>query len=152
MRILHTADWHIGQTLNGWSREYEHQVFCDALRDVIVTEGVDALLIAGDVFDGINPSGEAQRLLYGAIAGFLRANPRLQIVITAGNHDPAQRLEAPEAVLNELGVHVLGTLRRENRQLRSALESRHQVVGESTGLRQIADQVRRAPASSATGS
>ena len=113
MRILHTADWHIGQTLNGWSREYEHQVFCDALRDVIVTEGVDALLIAGDVFDGINPSGEAQRLLYAAIAGFLRANPRLQIVITAGNHDPAQRLEAPEAVLNELGVHVLGTLRRD---------------------------------------
>lgn len=112
MRILHTADWHIGQTLNGWSREYEHQVFCDALCDVIVTEGVDALLIAGDVFDGINPSGEAQRLLYAAIAGFLRANPRLQIVITAGNHDPAQRLEAPEAVLNELGVHVLGTLRR----------------------------------------
>lgn len=113
MRILHTADWHIGQTLNGWSREYEHQAFCDALRSVIVTEGVDALLIAGDVFDGINPSGEAQRLLYAAIAGFLRANPRLQIVITAGNHDPAQRLEAPEAVLNELGVHVLGTLRRD---------------------------------------
>lgn len=63
MRILHTADWHIGQTLNGWSREYEHQaVFCDALRDVIVAEGVDALLITGDVFDGINPSGEAERL------------------------------------------------------------------------------------------
>lgn len=113
MRILHTADWHIGQTLNGWSREYEHQVVCDALCDVIVAEGVDALLIAGDVFDGINPSGEAQRLLYAAIAGFLRVNPRLQIVITAGNHDPAQRLEAPEAVLNELGVHVLGTLRRD---------------------------------------
>lgn len=113
MRILHTADWHIGQTLNGWSREYEHQTFCDALRNVIVTERIDALLIAGDVFDGINPSGEAQRLLYAAIAGFLRASPQLQIVITAGNHDPAQRLEAPEAVLNALGVHVLGTLRRD---------------------------------------
>jgi exonuclease SbcD len=113
MRILHTADWHIGQTLNGWSREYEHQTFFDALRNVIVTERIDALLIAGDVFDGINPSGEAQRLLYAAIAGFLRANPRLQIVITAGNHDPAQRLEAPEAVLNALSVHVLGTLRRD---------------------------------------
>lgn len=111
MRILHTADWHIGQTLNGWSRDFEHQAFFDALRDVIVTESVDVLLIAGDVFDGINPSGEAQRLLYAAIAGFLRANPKLQIVITAGNHDPAQRLEAPEAVLNALGVHVLGTLR-----------------------------------------
>ena len=55
MHILHTADWHIGQTLNGWSRDFEHQAFFDALRDVIVTESVDVLLIAGDVFDGINP-------------------------------------------------------------------------------------------------
>lgn len=111
MRILHTADWHIGQTLNGWTREHEHRAFLENLRDLIVTERIDALLVAGDVFDGINPSGEAQRLLYEAIAGFHSANPRLQIVMTAGNHDPAQRLEAPEAVLTALGVHVIGTLR-----------------------------------------
>ncbi|MFW8642427.1 exonuclease subunit SbcD [Rhizobium beringeri] len=86
--------------------------FFESVRDVIVTERIDVLLIAGDVFDGINPSGEAQRLLYAAIAGFLRVNPKLQIVMTAGNHDPAQRLEAPEALLKALGVHVLGTLRR----------------------------------------
>lgn len=112
MRILHTADWHIGQTLNGWSRDHEHRAFLDRLLDVILAEDVDALLVAGDVFDGINPSGEAQRLLYGAIARMVRSCPHLQIILTAGNHDPAQRLEAPEAVLNELGVHVLGTLRR----------------------------------------
>lgn len=115
MRILHTADWHIGQTLNGWSREHEHRSFFATLCEVIARERVDALLVAGDVFDGINPSGESQRLLYGAIAAFLRVNPRLQIVMTAGNHDPAQRLEAPEAILNELGVHVLGTLRQDAR-------------------------------------
>jgi exonuclease SbcD len=112
MRILHTADWHIGQTLNGWSRDLEHRAFLDRLQDVILAEDVDVLLVAGDVFDGINPSGEAQRLLYGAIARMVRLRPHLQIILTAGNHDPAQRLEAPEAVLNELGVHVLGTLRR----------------------------------------
>ncbi|MFC3061675.1 exonuclease subunit SbcD [Paenirhodobacter populi] len=112
MRILHTADWHIGQTLNGWSREHEHRTFLEGLRDLILSGRIDALLVAGDVFDGINPSGEAQRLLYAAIADFLRANPRLQIVMTAGNHDPAQRLEAPEAVLAALGVHVIGTLRQ----------------------------------------
>ncbi|MFW8584120.1 exonuclease subunit SbcD [Rhizobium beringeri] len=95
MRILHTADWHIGQTLNGWSREYEHGAFFESVRDVIVTERIDVLLIAGDVFDGINPSGEAQRLLYAAIAGFFAVNPKLQIVMTAGNHDPAQRLRRP---------------------------------------------------------
>jgi exonuclease SbcD len=112
MRIVHTADWHIGQTLNGWSRDYEHRAFLDQLHDLILSENVDVLLVAGDVFDGINPSGEAQRLLYGAIARMVRSCPHLQIILTAGNHDPAQRLEAPEAVLNELGVHVLGTLRR----------------------------------------
>lgn len=113
MRILHTADWHIGQTLNGWSRDREHTAFLNALRELIVAEDADALIVAGDVFDGINPSGEAQRLLYGALAGFVRARPGLQIILTAGNHDPAQRLEAPEAVLAELGVHVLGTLGRD---------------------------------------
>jgi len=80
---------------------------------VIVAEDADALIVAGDIFDGINPSGEAQRLLYGALAGFVRARPGLQIILIAGNHDPAQRLEAPEAVLAELGVHVLGTLGRD---------------------------------------
>lgn len=112
MRIIHTADWHIGQTLNGWSRETEHKEFLQQLQGLIVSEQADVLMVSGDIFDGINPSGEAQRLLYGAIAQMLRAIPGLQIILTAGNHDPAQRLEAPEAVLNELGVHVLGTLRR----------------------------------------
>lgn len=112
MRILHTADWHIGQTLNGWSRETEHRTFLDRLHALVLAEDVDAMLVSGDVFDGINPSGEAQRLLYGAIARMVRARPHLQIILMAGNHDPAQRLEAPEAILNELGVHVLGTLQR----------------------------------------
>ena len=61
MRILHTADWHIGQTLNGWTREHEHQQFLDRLHDLVVEEDVDALLVSGDIFDGINPSGESQR-------------------------------------------------------------------------------------------
>jgi exonuclease SbcD len=112
MRLLHTADWHIGQTLNGWPRDAEHAAFLAQLGRVIVDERVDALLVAGDVFDGINPSGEAQRMLYAAMAGWLRARPGLQVVMIAGNHDPAARLEAPQAVLRELGVHVAGTLRR----------------------------------------
>ena len=112
MRILHTADWHIGQTLNGWSRDAEHRAFLDHLGAVIEDHAVDALLVAGDVFDGINPSGDAQRLLYGALAGFLRRRPGLTIVMIAGNHDPAARLEAPQPVLRDLGVHVLGTLHR----------------------------------------
>ncbi len=110
MRILHTADWHIGQTLAGFSREAEHRAFLDHLGTLIVSHDVDALLVAGDVFDGINPSGEAQRMLYTALATYLHLRPGLTIVMIAGNHDPAARLEAPEAVLRALGVHVVGTI------------------------------------------
>jgi len=116
IRILHTADWHIGQTLNGWPREAEHRAFLAQLGDMIVHHEVDALIIAGDVFDGINPSGDALRMLYSALAGFHQRRPGLTTVMIAGNHDPAGRLEAPEAVLREIGVHVSGTLhRREGR-------------------------------------
>lgn len=110
MRLLHTADWHIGQTLAGFSREAEHRAFLDHLGQLIVEHDVDALLVAGDVFDGINPSGEAQRMLFTALARYVRQRPGLTVVMIAGNHDPAARLEAPEAILRELGVHVVGTV------------------------------------------
>ena len=56
MRLLHTSDWHLGQTLHHYERTYEHQCFLDWLPDTLVAEQADALLIAGDVFDTANPS------------------------------------------------------------------------------------------------
>lgn len=112
MRALHTADWHLGHCLNGWGREDEHQVFLNELADIIETQKVDLLIIAGDVFDSVNPSGDAQRLFYAALAEFRRRCPRLMVVISGGNHDPAHRLEAPQDVLAALDVHVLGTVHR----------------------------------------
>lgn len=64
MRLLHTSDWHLGQTLHNYDRTYEHQCFLDWLLDTIVSEEADALLIAGDIFDNANPSSAAQRQLY----------------------------------------------------------------------------------------
>lgn len=112
MRALHTADWHIGQTLNGWSREAEHEVFLGAVADILVDEEIDLLLVAGDVFDTTNPSGESQRLLYRALAEFKARRPCLTVVISGGNHDPALRLEAPGALVEGLGIHTIGTVRR----------------------------------------
>ena len=112
MRALHTADWHIGQTLNGWSREAEHAAFLAQLADVIVEEQIDLLLVAGDVFDTSNPSGESQRLLYRALAEFKRRRPGLVVVMSGGNHDPALRLEAPADLFQGFDIHVFGTLRR----------------------------------------
>ena len=112
MRALHTADWHIGQTLNGWSREAEHEVFLARLADVLEEEEIDLLLVAGDIFDNTNPSGESQRLLYRALAEFKRRRPTLVTVISGGNHDPALRLEAPADLFESLDIHAIGTVRR----------------------------------------
>lgn len=117
MRALHTADWHIGQTLNGWSREAEHAVFLSRLADVIEAESIDLMLVAGDVFDSTNPSGEGQRLLYRALAEFKRRRPGLVIVISGGNHDPALRLEAPADLLHGFDIHVVGTVARQEGQV-----------------------------------
>ncbi len=112
MRALHTADWHIGQTLNGWSREAEHEVFFAQLADLLEEEEIDLLLVAGDIFDSTNPSGESQRLLYRALAEFKRRCPKLVIVISGGNHDPALRLEAPHDLFEGFDIHAIGTVRR----------------------------------------
>lgn len=112
MRALHTADWHIGQTLNGWSREAEHEVFLATLADILEAEEIDLLLVAGDVFDNTNPSGESQRLLYRALSEFKRRRPALTVVISGGNHDPALRLEAPGDLIEAFDIHTIGTVRR----------------------------------------
>lgn len=118
MRILHIADLHLGQTLNGWGREREHSVWLDAVVDTLVSEEIDVLLIAGDVFDGINPSGESQRLLYRFLRNANTRRPTLKIIITSGNHDPSGRLEAPSDLFEVLDIHVFATLRRDGDTLR----------------------------------
>jgi exonuclease SbcD len=112
MRLLHTSDWHLGQTLQTFDRTYEHQCFLDWLADTIVAEQADALLIAGDVFDNANPSAAAQRQLYRFLQQARTRAPHLQVVVIAGNHDSAGRLEAPAPLLEAHGVTVLGNVVR----------------------------------------
>ena len=112
IRIIHTADWHIGQTLRGFSRDYEHRNVFRRLEEIIVERNVDALIIAGDVFDSQNPSGEAQQLFYNTLVRLSRARPRMTTVIVAGNHDAAGRLEAPRPLLEAFNIRVVGNVRR----------------------------------------
>ena len=99
MKILHTADWHIGNTFFGNDRNEEHRLFFDFLLRTIGEEHPDALVVAGDVFDTSNPSAEAQKIYYNFLHRATRENPGLQIVIIAGNHDSAGRIEAPGELL-----------------------------------------------------
>lgn len=108
MRIIHTSDWHLGHTLHEVSREGEQRAFLDWLLDTIAARHADALLICGDIFDSANPPASAQKLWYGFLAEARRRFPRLAIVAVGGNHDSAARLDAPEPVLGEFGIRVMG--------------------------------------------
>ncbi|MBW3501531.1 exonuclease SbcCD subunit D C-terminal domain-containing protein [Janthinobacterium sp. NKUCC08_JDC] len=113
MRLLHTSDWHLGQTLHNFERGYEHQRFLDWLLDTLVAEQADVLLVAGDVFDNANPSAASQKQLYVFLQQARARLPALQLVVVAGNHDSAGRLEAPGPLLAAHGTHVIGHLLRD---------------------------------------
>ena len=112
MRILHTSDWHLGQTLHEFDRSFEHQCFLDWLLATIEAEHPDALLIAGDVFDNANPSAAAQHQLYRFLTAARARAPALAMVLVAGNHDSPGRLEAVAPLLDLFGACVVGSARR----------------------------------------
>lgn len=110
LKILHTADWHIGQSFHGFDRHYEHEQFLNWLLDTLAVHAIDVLLISGDVFDQSNPPAQSVRLFYSFLNRAGRANPELQIIITAGNHDSAPRLESPKPLLESSNVHIIGVI------------------------------------------
>lgn len=112
MRILHTADWHLGHTLRDHSRAAEHAHFLRWLVDTVVERRVDALLIAGDVFDAANPPPTALRAWFQFLGDLKRRAPAVQVVVIAGNHDSAARLEAPRELLAAFDVRVVGAIER----------------------------------------
>ena len=112
MRLLHTSDWHLGHTLYDTSRQEEHAAFLEWLLGTLVEREVDALLVAGDIFDTANPSAEAQAAWYHFIAQARQRLPRLDIVVIGGNHDSAARLEAPDPLFTALQVRMVGGLPR----------------------------------------
>ena len=108
MRLFHTSDWHLGQSLHGQERDFEHACFLDWLLGQLQLRQPDALLIAGDVFDTVNPPVKAQERLYDFIVKAHEQQPRLDIVMIAGNHDSGSRIELPAALMRRLRTHALG--------------------------------------------
>lgn len=106
MKILHTADWHLGKRLHKQELIEEHQLFFEWLIKTIKERDIDVLLIAGDVFDLSNPPTEARALYY----WFLRQmiEQKCKIIITGGNHDSASMLNAPKDILSLLDIVVVG--------------------------------------------
>ena len=106
MKILHTADWHIGKRLHGYDLRPDHELFFSWLLQVIKEEEIDVLLVAGDVFDIANPTNESRELYYHFLKNIIGLN--CQVVITGGNHDSPAMLNAPAEVLSLLNIQVIG--------------------------------------------
>lgn len=108
MRLIHTSDWHLGQTLHGQERDHEHARFLAWLLEQLVARRPDALLIAGDIFDSVNPPLRAQERLYDFIVSAHEKLPQLDIVMIAGNHDSGGRIELPAPLMKRLNAHAIG--------------------------------------------
>ncbi len=108
MRVLHTSDWHIGRTLYGRKRYEEFEAFLTWLAETIQQNGIDALLVAGDVFDTSAPSNRAQELYYRFLCRVAASSCR-HVVVVAGNHDSPSFLNAPKELLKALDVYVVGS-------------------------------------------
>ena len=107
MKVLHTADWHIGQRLHECSRLDEHKQFLDWLLETIQDRKVDLLLVSGDIFDTSLPSADATNLYYRFLYRLFNETGAYT-VITAGNHDSARHLEAPQEFLKMGRIYVVG--------------------------------------------
>jgi exonuclease SbcD len=109
MRVLHTSDWHIGRTLYGRKRYEEFEAFLIWLAETIQQNEIDALLVAGDIFDTSAPSNRAQELYYRFLCRVAASCCR-HVVVVAGNHDSPSFLNAPKELLKALDVHVVGSI------------------------------------------
>ena len=99
MKILHTADWHIGKILHKHPLEDELFHFFDWLIQLIQTESIDVLLVSGDVFDLANPAVKDRQMYYQFLSRLL--GMEIKVIITGGNHDSVGLLNAPQTILQE---------------------------------------------------
>ena len=107
MKILHTADWHLGKRLDNISRLPEQKEVLNEICEMAESHAVDAVLIAGDLFDTFNPSAEAQELFYKTLRR-LGNNGKRAVIAIAGNHDQPDRIEAPDHLARECGIIFIG--------------------------------------------
>jgi exonuclease SbcD len=108
VRLLHTADWHLGRTIRGRSRHAEFEAVLAEVLDIARAERVEAMLVCGDIFDSATPAPEFDRLLNEALRECVGLG--IQVVLLAGNHDNPRRLEALGRLSDLLGVYVQSTV------------------------------------------
>ena len=116
-KIIHTSDWHLGQNFYGYDRSEEQADFLSQLVDIVRQHQPDALLVSGDIFHTAAPSSAAVTLYVNAMLDIHNACPKMAIVVIAGNHDSASRLQCDSRLWELAGVRVLGGIARDSEGL-----------------------------------
>ncbi|MDC2888572.1 exonuclease subunit SbcD [Psychrosphaera algicola] len=106
MKIIHTSDWHLGQGFIGKSREAEHKAFLNWLLNQVTEKQIDAVIVAGDIFDTGTPPSYARTLYNEFIVSMHKIG--CQLVVLGGNHDSVATLNETESLLSCLGTYVIG--------------------------------------------
>ena len=107
MKILHTADWHLGKRLDRFSRLEEQILVMDEIVQIADEQNVDMVLVAGDLFDNFNPSVEAIELFYKTLKR-LSQNGKRPVIAISGNHDSPYLIDAPDPLARECGIILIG--------------------------------------------
>ena len=131
MKFIHTADWHLGNTMHDIDRTGESEAFLSWLKNEIVVSGAQALVIAGDIFDVVNPSNCAKSQYYRFLAS-LHGTCCTNVVVVGGNHDSGALLDAPAELLEALNMKVVGSIN--NRCIDDLVVELKNDTGEVIGL------------------
>ncbi|MGN1394446.1 MAG: exonuclease SbcCD subunit D [Succinivibrionaceae bacterium] len=113
MKIIHTSDWHLGQTLHGHSRNYEHFKFLSFLKKYICENNIDALFITGDVFHTYMPANNIERIFSNYLNELREVNSNIQVIVIAGNHDGAYKFDNMGKYCSlGNGIYIIGSTPR----------------------------------------
>jgi len=112
MRIIHTSDWHLGQYFYGKSRANEHQQFLNWLLTQVQHHKVDAIIVAGDIFDTSTPPSYARQMYFNFISNLQTVD--CQLIVLAGNHDSVNMLAESKELLSALNTRVIANVTETN--------------------------------------
>ena len=109
MKFIHTADWHLGNKMHEVERTKEFENFFNWLKNTIIEEKSESLVVAGDIFDTANPPTEAKAMYIKFLASLIGSDCR-NIIIVGGNHDSGSLLDSEKPLLEYLNIHVVGSV------------------------------------------
>lgn len=141
MKLIHTADWHLGNSMHDIDRLEETKQFLSWLKGRIEEFGAECLVVAGDIFDTTNPSVEARRQYFRFQASLLDTCCK-NIVLVGGNHDSGAMLDAPRDLLDALNIQMVGSLgeRPINELVKELKDDLNNVIGISVAVPYVREQ------------